>query len=564
MTGSPDDRRGIALSYLPYAVIAFFGIMLTIRGLYGFCQSDECFYISTAGRFAAGDRIFIDEWHPTQLSSLITAPVYIIYSLFSPDRNGIILFFRVLYVVLSTIEAVFIYKRISDKHTRAVSLSLSMFLMLYCHLNMATLSYYMLTFHFFILGFLLIYTGKSDYSYLTAGISIALAVLSLPSLAVAYVCVMFFILIACFFKKEFRRPVLFVTTGIIIPLVIFVIYVYASGVGIAGILANLVNILSDSEHDRGYVQSFFMFFNAIRDSFDKIYYFSILLVIISLPALLNEKYRMMIKNYVLIADIVLFAYYAILASDHTGFINTAFALFVFPLFFLTEKKNWFIFISLFMGGLVVTATYCFSSYSDLYVLSIGHGIAAAGGILILDDFIRESILIIKYVSYLVIAVTLIITGLLRFTYIYRDSQMVNLKAQIKDGPAAGLYTTEEHMRQYMEVLETVRKYDGEGYVLFSRILPWGYIVTDMRAGAPDTWRNSISSERLQDYYDKNPSKYPDIVFVADAEIGSYETAGDVEADPAPNANEFTGTFAEMLKTEYTEHIERGCTVYTRK
>ena len=549
---------------LPYILIGLLAVCLVIRAFYGFCQSDECFYISTAGRFAAGDRVFIDEWHPTQMSSLITAPIYMLYRLFVPDRSGIILFFRLLYVMLCTAEGAFVYHGVSKKQSKGAAIALSGFLMLYCHLNMATLSYYMLTFHLYTLAFLIIYCRKSDRAYIAGGICLALAVLSLPSLAVAYALVMIILLISCVFYRGLRKPLLLFSAGIFIPFVIFVVYLYASKVGIAGLLANLVNILSDSEHDRGYVQSFFMFFDAIKDAFGKIYYLSIVLVILAVTTHLNAIYRIMIKPYIFFADVILLIYYLFTAASHTGFINTAFALFVFPLFFLTERKNWYIFASLFMGGLAVSATYCFSSYSDLYVLSVGHGISAAGSIILLDDFTEDSRRMLRYISWAVLAASMIITGVLRFTYVYRDAAMDELKARVMTGPAAGLITTAEHRQQYEKVLEAVKKYNGGDRVLFTRILPWGYIVSDMRVAAPDTWRHELSSERLSDYYDADPKRLPDVVFVLDAEIGSYETAGDVEADPAPNENEFSGKLAEKLIAEYEEHIEPGCTVYTRR
>ncbi len=549
---------------LPYIFMGILAVCLAVRAFYGFCQSDECFYISTAGRFAAGDRLFIDEWHPTQMSSLITAPIYRLYSLFVPDRSGIILFFRLLYVLLCTLEAAFIYHGVSKKQSRVAAIALSGFLMLYCHLNMASMSYYMLTFHFYTLAFLIIYCRKSDKAYIGGGICFALAVLSLPSLAVAYVLVMLILLTACFFYRKLRKPLLLFSAGIFIPFVIFIVYLYASKVGIAGLLANLVNILSDSEHDRGYVQSFFTFFDAIKDAFGKIYYLSIVLVIMAVPAHLNATYRMMIKPYIFIADVILFMYYLFVAASHTGFTNTAFALFTFPLFFLTERKNWYIFASLFMGGLAVSATYCFSSFSDLYVLSIGHAISAAGSVILLDDFTEDAQRMLRYISWTVLTAALIVTGVLRFTYVYRDAAMDELKARVMSGPAAGLVTTAEHRRQYEEVLEAIRKYDSGSRVLFTRILPWGYVASDMRVAAPDTWRHELSNERLSDYYDADPGRQPDVVFVLDAEIGSYETAGDVEADPAPNENEFVGALAEKLAAEYEEHIEPGCTVYIHR
>ena len=600
MAEKSDNSRYSLKEILPYAVLILLGVALFIRSAYGFCQSDESFYVSTAGRFASGDVIFADEWHPTQMSSLLTAPVYAMYRLVTGGTAGMIRFFRCVYLLLTMAEAAWIYTRLKGMGRRYAGSALALFILLYCHLNMATLSYYMICFQCFLMAALMCYRAEKSVCFGAGGFFYALAVLSLPSLAVASTLVFVILALCCIRKKEIRRPFLCFLAGICIPLVLFLIYVYASGLGIAGILANLVNILSDSEHDRDYYQSFKAFFHAIEDAYGRIYYLSLLLVAVSILSCFREKLRRSAEIYILIADVMLFIYYAAVSARHTGFMNTAFALFVFPLFFLARKKDWYIFASLFLGGLAVSATYSFSSYSDLYVLSIGHGLAAAGGILLLSDYaagvsgrdvltedagtesltgaaetgiltevaetgsLPGSEIIRKYICIAAVTVLILVSFCLRFAYVYRDAPVAALDTKLTEGPAAGLITTAEHAGQYEGVLEAIEKYDeAQGCILFTRILPWGYTASKMRVGAPDTWRNEISSERLVQYYDLKPDREPDVVVVLDAEAGSYETGGDVEADPAPNANTMEGELGRRLMTGYTGHREACCTVYTR-
>ena len=574
-----------------YIVFILLAGALIVRGFYGFCQSDESFYVSTAGRFAMGDLVFVDEWHPTQLGSLITMPFYILYTSVTGGTYGIILYFRILYVVFTTLEAAAVYHFLSPRGSFA-AFNASLFLMLYCHLNIPTLSYYTMSFHFFILAFVLVYAAKiregaGNALYASGGMAFALSVLSLPSLVLAYFIVMAVLLICCTFVRSIRRPLVLFTLGVGIIFAVFLVYLYAGGNSIAGLLANLPYIMSDAEHDRGYVESFKVFFRAVSDEFGRIYYLNIVLVILAMLTYVNQTIKNHIRHYILLADVLLYAYYVILGCRHTGFVNTAFALFVFPLFFLTEKKDWYIFLTFFMGGLAFSMTYSFSSFCDLYVLSIGHGIAAFGGILLLWDHItenhensclgrdidtetNEAKRICKvadiYVPAIAILVLVAVTGVLRFTYIYRDDRLFRLDQRISRGPAAGLFTSEEHLEQYESVLSSIEKYtfmeeETDG-VLFSKLLPWGYTASGLRASAPDTWRNMISGDRLMEYY--RDHKMPDIVFVLNSDIGSYETSGDVQADPAPNLNEFEGEFADILRSRYEEHTEKDCTVYIRQ
>ncbi len=617
MLKKADEKlKKYPIAYVIYGLLA---VALVIRGLYGFCQSDESFYISTAGRFASGDLVFADEWHPTQLSSLISMPFYRLFTLVTGGTDGITAYFRVLYVLMTTVLAAVSYRIVSGKGAggdgavpenrrfpRIPALALGLFLMLYAHLNMPTLSYYTLSFNFFVAAFITVYAGlpepekdtdgaqpgqssggqsakaarnKGTACMLTGGILFALSVLSLPTLVLAALPVMLILAAVCIRVRILRRPLLLFTAGTMIPLLIFIIYLYASGNSIAGLLANLSYIMSDSEHDRGYVESVKVFFRAISDVFGRIYYLSIVLVILALLSYVNQNVKKYIQPSILYTDLLLFIYYVVFAFRYTGFMNTAFALFVFPLFFLTKKKDWYIFISMFMGGLVFAMVCALSSFCDLYVLAVGHGIAAAGGIILLWDMFMElyeeagnEILYERIwkksaaaAIIVVMSTFILITGALRFVNVYRDARIELLNTRITSGPGAGMMTTVEHKAQYDSVLSSIKKYTADraktDRILFSKLLPWGYTAAGLTVAAPDTWRNPVDSERLMEYYESH--EMPDLVFVLNTEVGSYEDSGDVEADLLVNLNEFSGKFAEILKKDYEEHIEKDCTVYVR-
>jgi len=56
----------------------------------------------------------------------------------------------------------------------------------------------------------------------------------------------------------------------------------------------------------------------------------------------------------------------------------------------------------------------------------------------------------------------------------------------------------------------------------------------------------------------NPDRYPDLVLVLDEEYGSYETCGDVVADPNPNANEIGGFLLDYVTEHNYEKIPVPC------
>ncbi|MCR5267848.1 MAG: hypothetical protein K6E16_04980, partial [Lachnospiraceae bacterium] len=156
--------------------------------------------------------------------------------------------------------------------------------------------------------------------------------------------------------------------------------------------------------------------------------------------------------------------------------------------------------------------------------------------------------------YAVILSAVILTITLRMTNIYRDDAVSRLTYRIPDGPAAGLITTKAHLQEYESVLSVVQSDctmaaypDGEHkLILFSKLLPWGYLATDMHCASFSSWRSSMNSEELKRYYELHPDKYPDVLLLLNDSVGSYETCGDVEADPVPNANDEDGHLYRYL------------------
>ena len=555
--------------YIPYIIFGLCAMFLILRAFFGFCSSDEPFYLSTTKRLFDGDLIFAEEWFPTQLSSLIILPLYALFVTVTGGTDGIILFFRIVYILTVFVISCASYRILNKRNGSAAAFCCAFFMLNFVHLNIATLSYYTMSFEFFIFSMLLLMPKKRSL-YILSGFIFALSVLSLPSLAIAYAVA--FITVFCLsFKFRFLREGLIYTTfGIGAALILFLIYLYASGNSIGNLFEFLPYVLSDDEHQTSLVAPFKKFFTSISDVYGKVFYLSFVLAFLGL---LSNRFKKLVP-YIFAADCLLFIWYGSLSLGHTGYMNTALALFAGPLFFMCAGKDLFSFISLFIGGLIFSMTYSYSSNGELYVLSIGHGIACVASILFIFDFIRctgddPSAGIVKKlippVLIFIISLFLLHTAVLRFINVYRDAPLTGLTVCLTEGPAAGLYTTDEHSKVYTSVLSDIKKYSkDEGYVLFSKLLPWGYLACDMRCAAPSTWRNMINSKRLEEFYSLYPDRKPDTVFVLDADVGSYDTCGDIEADPVPNENEWGGILGMSLESEEYKRIPCDhLTVYMR-
>lgn len=588
--------KKLSVKNLPYILIFVSAIALLLRGTLSFCWSDESFYFSTSNRFLMGDSIFVDEWFPTQLVSIILLPFHLLYKTIVGSNDGVLLYFRSVYVVVSALAAILIYRIIEKKRGAFTGMAAALFYQYYSHLNIATMNYYMLSYTFFLISMLLIYDYISDKpvksKLIAAGAIFALSVLSLPTLAAVYFPAAFLLWLIPLWKKELQRLwwdiLKWTFVGILIPAVPVLIYTAMTS-GVMGIIDNLQYVLSDEEHVQSLGYPFRNFFLSVYAVFNKKMVLSAVLLavigfIVSIKAVAVKIEAffpaVLLKSSYLLIDFVLFLYFLSRAIGHTGYIATALLLFALPLFTVRDNRDrdYAVFVLLFVGGLVFSMVYSYSSMCDLYVLSIGHNVAAIAGICLVRDYITElkglSAHVLKErmlsmgatICYVVIFIVLIQTMTLRFVNVYRDAPVLQLTTKIDQGPAKGLYTTDEHYEAYSGVLSMLQESDrGEGYIFISKLLPWGYLAADMQCGALTTWRTKLSSERLARYYEVHPEKVPEVVVILNASVGAYDTCGDVEADPFPNENEETGKLYELISSDkYTMQEYPYGRVYQRR
>ena len=596
--------------YYPYILLLLSALILFIKTRYSFCWSDETFYFSTTYRFYQGDSIFLHDWFPTQLSSIILLPIFTLFVKITGSTDGVILFFRQLFVIVSLINAICLFNMLKNRTKELIALLCSLCLLFYTHLNIATLSYYTISVQCYLMAMVCTYyyySNKKKRYLVISGILFAISVLALPTMAAAYVLVVILGLILVLIVKKLRADNSFrkfidslelvtifkyTLAGIMIPAIIFFIFLLTN-VSIKDFIAAIPYVLSDEEHVTDLIYPFKKFFIGINEVYGYTAYAGYLLILVSFiihPFKLASNKQL--KMYLFLADVLLFIDYFICSINHTGYIQTAILLFALPLFFLNKNRDRHLFFLFFASGLIFSMVFSYSSNGYLYILSMGHFIAPIGGILTIYDFAVDAlnnqhrdiitqsgtstciqrnfgtICYITCIAFLLVGTVQTMT--LRLNNIYRDAPLLQLDSKIEKGPAKGLYTTNKHMTQYNEIYDTITRYctsqslGHEGNIFITKLLPFGYMCTDLRCASPTSWRTQFNSQRLQPYYEMNPDRYPDIIFVVDEEYGSYLTCGDVVEDPNPNANEIGGFLLEYVNANnYTESYVPGGTLYRK-
>ena len=571
-----------------YAYICFFICFLFLlwRSFKGFCWTDESFYVSTADRFYRGAVPLVDEWYRTQLSSLLMVPFYALYIAVTGSNAGIILFFRILYLLLSVIAALICFSVIRKERPDHVAAIAALFVMCYAHLNNATFSYYMLSEILLVISLMLIYDCRKNAKrgvLLTAGVLIALSVLSMPAFVAGYALMIVLAALLVITGKirivpgkirnmidapYIKKALLYTFIGIAVPAVCFIIFMLTK-TSPGRLMETLPYALVDREHSNTlgyYIRKPHRSLMEVFGVWTYCYY-----ILIAASALFSKWLKKHpFCEIVAVADIAVFAAAAYLSFGRTGYIQAAFFMFVITIFFISEKKDSALFFLTAVPSVAVAVIYCFTSSDFLYVMAIGFAIGSGAGVCMLHDFAEGNLKTdegrswLKKTVYVLISAACIysisVTFALRMKNVYRDAPIGELDRVIPEGAAKGLYTTDEHLQQYLDVCEVIEEYcngtdkfevisgNPDGNVLFSKILPWGYVHSSLDCGYPTTWRaTAYDTDQLEKYYSVSTSASPDVIIVLDSEYGSYDAAGDTEDDHIPNLDEMSSYWKEYIE-----------------
>ena len=169
------------------------------------------------------------------------------------------------------------------------------------------------------------------------------------------------------------------------------------------------------------------------------------------------------------------------------------------------------------------------------------------------------------------AVSMILAVMLfqRMMIVVRDADLWKLTSRIDSGVAKGLFTTPEHREQYDRVLALIDELNEkkkDGMIFFTKVLPWAYVCSDLRCGAPTTWRMKLSEGLLESYYKLHPDRIPDVVVILEDDIAAYDTCifSNKKGEKTPNSNSEKGVLWEYINSEDYEILERDVAkVYMR-
>lgn len=532
------NKKGTKRGYSICAVL-FYSLLFSLfalRAFYSVEFTDEIHGIASIYNIYQGKAPFMTSWD-YHTGWCLLAPLLWIYQKLVPDLEGVVLYFRLLYLVFITAYMVIINllleKKWKDKRVWYATLPA----FFYVSASLFTINYNSFVVYNFILAAVLLDTSvpeeKESLRYLMLGIILGVCCITYPTAAVFAVFLAGVVAVDNR-KGVWKSKVCWYMFGGLATAVIFFIWIFSKGS--AALFTEAIRGMFSSPHEqsKGTIDLAFLydvFYIPLK------YYvrrrFS--LVILGYGALLLAFWRLCSKEAVsrkffehmaFGAFLLFLSGNAWLHRDSYSYVvaGTAIGGFLFVFFIKPEllKRYWIYEMFLF----AYTITYAFTS-DNRNVLT---AISVAGPILYftLSIFIGIGIEDRKRRAGIIFSVLLILSSLLNmYSYVYRDDPVRELTARVESGIYRGLYTTPER-KSLVEELERVLEANicqDETVCVVTRA-PAVYMMAKAKIGAPQTWdaqflaRGYTSADPLLSYFEAI-EETPDVLAATTWDISDF-------------------------------------------
>lgn len=510
--------------------------LFTIRQFYGFNKNDEIFYISTVHRFFQGDAMLVDEWNNVQMFAFITYPLYCLIRLVRDSNDGIVLLFRISYLIFQAAVAVYCYAKM--KRFGWIRILPALFYFITTPYNINSLSYNTLAFGFVLLTLVTCScTEKIKIrDSILCGIFTAGAVLANP-----YAVILFLIYGAVcagtsiwnFRKGRHTEEILSIKhffwmgAGAFLIFVLFVIFVFSRG-SLEEILESFSYIVMDAERQRSFWEKFAKYFIRIHRYYRALVYVTGILILLWIADRRKRISRFIYVTVGTAAAVPYVIYYGFF-WDMVG-INYMLIPLAFPGLIagiVCERTDRKLFYGWYFPGLIYTLLAHFATNTGILTVSASYMIVSMASILLLCGAVRESGKVpwLRAAVCLLFAVQFLGCIWQRVVFVWGDEHLEYLDRQLTEGPLKGIHTCEENERLYTEVLQDMEdlQMTEEDKLFVVGIAPWMYLNTEAECAAYSTWETLETDPLIYAYYEIRPEKLPTIIYCYEYEEDILET-----------------------------------------
>ena len=514
------------------------GLILFWRCFYSVNTTDEAYYIGTVYRLWFGDGMLCDEWNPTQqMCSFWLYPFYAFFRMILGSNDGMILAFRLLYIIFQLFVSGYIYGKL--KKYGYISFLPIFFYLLSTAFNINSLSYNTMA-NSALVAFLvtLVMMEKPDWkNSIWCGIFASIVVMGNPYAVFAYVlygaaCV----IVTLLFKKwnkEIPVSLQFTTffkmsltaAGV---LVIFLIFTFWHAT-LERIVKNLPYIVGDQEHIQRWnvkISDYFRYF--------KEHYLGAVLVpiVVSVSALFDQKRVKHGAVYMALSAAAILPYMIRhgLVSNYVpiNLVTVPICFLGFTAYVVSEKKLRRVFYIWYLPAMVYPFIVQFTSNTGPLAVSAGFVTAGAASVLLAASWAMEQEnRLVKNALHGVIILQLMIMLFLRITYVWVDAPLSELTTKVERGAAKGLYTTEAAAQYYEEMyddIDALNMTEDDGFLVVGSE-PLLYLYADRQVASYSTWQVYTNETRLYRYYEihDGEGRFPSVVYCAEADETIFES-----------------------------------------
>lgn len=514
------------------------GLILFLRCFYSVNTTDEAYYIGTVYRLWFGDGMLCDEWNPTQqMCSFWLYPFYVLFRLILGSNEGMILAFRLLYIVFQLFISGYLYGKL--KKFGYISILPIFFYLLSTAFNINSLSYN--TMANSALAALLVTLGmmeKPDWKNgIWCGIFASIVVMGNPYAVFAYIlygiaCVS----VTLIFKKLKKDVPVALQFGTFFKmsltaagvLVVFLIFTFWHAT-LERIMNNLPYIVGDQEHVQRWNVKISDYFRYFRE-----HYFGAVLVplVVSGSALFDKKRVEHGALYMILNVLAILPYmiYHGLISDYVpvNLVTVPICFLGLPAFVVSKKPLRKVFYIWYLPAMVYPFIVQITSNTGPLAVSAGFVTAGAASVLLAAAWAEEQEgSLLKNVVHGVILLQLIMMLFLRITYVWADAPLSELTTKVERGAAKGLYTTELTAGYYEEMyddIDALNMTEEDGFLVVGSE-PLLYLYADRQVASYSTWQVYTNETRLYRYYEihSGEGRFPSVVYCAEADETIFDS-----------------------------------------
>lgn len=517
------------------ALLLLFSVFVW-RQFYGFNKNDEIFYISTVYRFFQGDAMLIDEWNNVQLFVFVTYPLFGFIRLFQDSNEGIVLMFRIVYLVFQVLVSLYCFWRM--KEYGWVRILPCLFYFVTTPYNINGLSYNTLAFGFLLLSLVTLACTKKPafHDFFLTGIFTAGAVLANPYTVLLFVIYGLVCAAAFFYYRRqwvdapsvlWIRNYLFACLGAFFIFVLFMLFVFSRGT-LDEILECLTYIVMDTERQKSFMEKFLRYFVRIHRYYRILVYVTgiqVLIWIIDRKKRIPPSLHLLMVFLTAVPYIIYYGFFWEMVGINYMLIPLAFP--GFTAYLVSERKDHRLFFGWYVPGLFYTLLAHFATNTGILTVSASYMIASAASMLLIGKAVREQGKIPWLYTLTAVLLAVQFAGCIwqRIFYVWGDEHLPYLTQTLDQGPLKGIHTSAENKELYEEVLLDLKELSltSEDKLFVTGIAPWIYLSTEAECAAYSTWETLETDPLISVYYEVRKDKIPTAVYCYEQDEGILET-----------------------------------------